>query len=88
MIEEQEKDSTLGAGRSENAETAGQLCYEAFKAIANEHNFPADFPSSEDAVGLLTSLLSRGDVYSVVADTERRVVGQQRPSVGCFIDRC
>ena len=40
-----------------------------------EHNFPPDFPSSEVASGLITSLLSRGDVYSVVAEVDGRVVG-------------
>jgi GNAT superfamily N-acetyltransferase len=66
---------TLRAGRAEDAETCGSICYEAFKAIADQHNFPPDFPSSEVAGGLLTSLLSRGDIYSVVAEADGRVVG-------------
>jgi GNAT superfamily N-acetyltransferase len=65
----------LRAGRSEDAETCGLICYEAFKAIADEHNFPPDFPSSEVSGGLLTSLLSRGDIYRVVAEVDGRVVG-------------
>jgi len=63
MIEEQAPGLTLRAGRPEDAEDCGSICYEAFKAIADEHNFPPDFPSSEVAGGLLTSLLSRGDIY-------------------------
>jgi GNAT superfamily N-acetyltransferase len=62
-------------GRSEDAETCGLICYEAFKAIADEHNFPPDFPSPEVSGGLLTSLLSRGDIYRVVAEVDGRVVG-------------
>jgi GNAT superfamily N-acetyltransferase len=66
---------TLRAGRSEDAETCGSICYEAFKAIADQHNFPPDFPSSEVAGELLTTLLSRGEIYSVVAEADGRVVG-------------
>jgi GNAT superfamily N-acetyltransferase len=66
---------TLRAGRSEDADTCGAICYEAFKALADQHNFPPDFPSPEVTVGLITSLLSRGDGYSVVAEVDGRVVG-------------
>ncbi len=66
---------TLRAGRAEDAERCGSICYEAFKAIADQHNFPPDFPSPKVAGGLITSLLSRDDVYSVVAEADGRVVG-------------
>lgn len=75
MIIEQAKDLTLRAGRAEDAEGCGSICYGAFKAIADEHNFPPDFPSSEVAAGLMASLLSRDDVYSVVVEADGRVVG-------------
>jgi GNAT superfamily N-acetyltransferase len=65
----------LRAGGAEDAETCGLICYEAFDAIAGEHNFPPDFPSSEVAIGLLASLLARDDAYSVVAEVDGRVVG-------------
>jgi GNAT superfamily N-acetyltransferase len=65
----------LRAGRFEDAETCGSICYGAFKAIADQHNFPPDFPSPEIAVGLVASLLSRGDIYSAVAEVDGRVVG-------------
>ena len=68
-------DLMLRAGRSEDAEDCGSICYGAFKAIAEGHNFPPDFPSPEIAGGLLASLLSREDVYSVVAEADGRVVG-------------
>ena len=70
MSETQTAGLTLRAGRSEDAETCGSICYEAFKAIADEHNFPPDFPSPEVSGGLLTSLLSRGDIYKVVAEVD------------------
>jgi GNAT superfamily N-acetyltransferase len=75
VSEKQATGLMVRAGRSEDAETCGLICYEAFKAIADEHNFPPDFPSSEVSGGLLTSLLSRGDIYRVVAEVDGRVVG-------------
>jgi GNAT superfamily N-acetyltransferase len=75
MIEKQATHLTLRAGRPEDTEDCGSICYGAFKMIADEHNFPPDFPSPEVAVGLLTSLLSRDDIYSVVAEAGGRVVG-------------
>jgi GNAT superfamily N-acetyltransferase len=65
----------LRAGRLEDAEVCGRICYEAFKAISEQHNFPSDFPSLEVAFDLFSSLLSRPDVYSVVAESEGRIVG-------------
>lgn len=66
---------TFRPGRVDDAKACGAICYEAFKAIAEPHNFPPDFPSSDIAVGLLTMVLSRTDVYAVVAECERQVVG-------------
>jgi GNAT superfamily N-acetyltransferase len=68
-------DLRLRAGRSEDADACGSICYGAFRAIAEGHNFPPDFPSPEVAGGLLASMLSREDVYSVVAEADGRVVG-------------
>ena len=69
-------DVTLRAGRPEDAEPCGRICYEAFTAISGRHGFPPDFPSPEFAVGVLSMLLARPDVYSVVAaDAAGRVVG-------------
>ena len=62
--------------KPEDAEALGKICYEAFKTISEAHNFPPDFPSSEVATGLISMLLSRPDVYSVVGeDVDGRPVG-------------
>jgi GNAT superfamily N-acetyltransferase len=68
-------DVTLRAGRRDDATTCGAICYEAFKAIAEQHNFPPDFPMPEVAVELLSQLFSRSDIYSVVAEVDGQVVG-------------
>jgi GNAT superfamily N-acetyltransferase len=65
----------LRPGRPEDSTSCGSICYEAFKAISDQHNFPPDFPSPEVAIGLLGSVLAHNDVYSVVAEIDGRVVG-------------
>lgn len=66
---------TLRAGKPDDAERCGFICYEAFKTISEQHNFPPDFPAAEPAVGLLSLLLSRSDVYSVVAEIDGQTAG-------------
>ncbi|MBD0316462.1 MAG: GNAT family N-acetyltransferase [Nitrospiraceae bacterium] len=63
------------SGTVDDAAACGTICYEAFKAISEQHNFPPDFPTSDMAVGLLTMVLSRPDVYSVIAEMDGRVIG-------------
>jgi GNAT superfamily N-acetyltransferase len=68
-------DATLRPGRPEDAHPCGVICYEAFKAIARQHNFPPDFPSPEVTVDLLSMLLAHPGFYAVVAEAEGRIVG-------------
>src|SRR6516165_3982985 len=65
----------LRPGTPADAVACGSICFEAFKAINDEHNFPWDFPSAEVATGLLTMMLSHGGFYSVVAEDAGKVVG-------------
>src|SRR6516164_2851726 len=58
-----------------DAALCGPICFEAFKAIDDEHNFPWDFPSAEAATGLLTMMLSNPGFYSLVAEKEGNVIG-------------
>ncbi len=66
---------TLRPGKPEDGIACGEICFNAFAAISKQHNFPPDFPSAEVATGLLGWLLSRPDVYSVVAAVGGKVVG-------------
>ena len=61
--------------KQEDVEICGRICYEAFKTISERHGFPPDFPSPEVAAGLLSHLLSRDDIYAVVAEADGRVMG-------------
>jgi GNAT superfamily N-acetyltransferase len=65
----------LRTGQPGDAETLGTICYEAFSAIADEHNFPHDFPNAGAGIGLISMLLGRSDVYSVVAEYEGKLAG-------------
>ena len=70
---------TLRHGRPDDAQRGGLICYEAFKNIAEKHGFAPDFPSAEVAAGLVSSLLARSDIYTVVAEIGGSVVGS------CFL---
>ncbi len=58
-----------------DAPAVGQILFTAFKAIAEQHGFPPDFPSAAVATGLLGGLLEHPGFYGVVAELDGRVVG-------------
>jgi predicted N-acetyltransferase YhbS len=66
---------TLRQAQPEDAAVCGRICYEAFKSIAAQHNFPPEFPSLEIAVGLLTMMLATPKIYAAVAEQDGRIVG-------------
>lgn len=67
--------TTFRAGRPDDAAACARICYDAFDTIAAKHGFSGDFPSPEAAQGLLDWVLSRADVYSVIAESKGRIVG-------------
>lgn len=66
---------TLRPGKAEDAARCGAICYEAFKKIAEQHNFPPDLPSAEAGMGLLSQLLGHPGFYGVVAELDGQIVG-------------
>ena len=70
----------LRRGTPADAAACGPICFEAFKSIASDHNFPPDFPSAEIATGLMKMLLAHPGVYGVVAERDGKVAGS------CFLD--
>lgn len=78
---------TLRPGRPADAAECGRICFEAFRSIASQHDFPADFPSADAARELFDFALAQPDTYSVVAEMEGRIVGsnmswEQTPIAG------
>jgi predicted N-acetyltransferase YhbS len=66
---------TLRPGTLEDAKQCGEICYRAFRTIAEEHNFPPDFLSPEISITLLSEFLAHPHIYGVVAELDGRVVG-------------
>lgn len=58
-----------------DAEACGKICFEAFKRIAAEHNFPPDFQSSDLTTGVLAMMFSHPSYFCVVAEQEGRILG-------------
>lgn len=69
------KNLVLRNGRQSDAKACGEICWTAFNTISQEHNFPPDFPSPDVAAELMSSLLSRPDVFSVLAEIDGRLIG-------------
>ncbi len=65
----------LRPGTRKDAAECGLILFEAFKSVANQHNFPWDYPSVEIAIGVVTMMLSNPGFYSVIAEMDGRVVG-------------
>jgi predicted N-acetyltransferase YhbS len=65
----------LRRGQREDASACGVIAYEAFKAIADAHNYPPDFPSPQVATEILSMLLAHPAFYSVVAEQDGRIIG-------------
>ena len=66
---------TLRVPKRADATTAGMICHDAFKTIAEKHAFPPDFPSAEAAISLMEHVISAPDVFGVIAELDGRVVG-------------
>jgi predicted N-acetyltransferase YhbS len=66
---------TLRRAQPADIETLAAICYGAFKAIAEEHNFPPDLPSVEAAVGALTGMIADPRIFDLVAEVDGRIVG-------------
>jgi len=66
---------TMRAGLPADANACGAICYQAFKAIAEEHHFAPDFPDTETAVGLMNFALANPGAWSIVAESDGKIVG-------------
>ncbi|MBO0739594.1 MAG: GNAT family N-acetyltransferase [Alphaproteobacteria bacterium] len=65
----------LRAGSPRDAAACGTICFEAFRAISSEHNFPWDLPSAETGIRFLGELLSNPGFYSLVAQVDGKIAG-------------
>lgn len=65
----------LRAGTATDAEACGLICFETFRALAERHGFPPDFPSPRHASELLGGLIAHPRFWCIVAELDGRVVG-------------
>ena len=70
-----QSDITFRFAAADDAERCGAICYEAFKAIAEQHNFPPDFPSPEIAAGLYGAMIANPGFGGTIAEAGGRIVG-------------
>jgi predicted N-acetyltransferase YhbS len=61
--------------RPGDAADCGRVIYEAFKALSDRHGFASDFSSAATATEFANTLISHPSIFSVVAETDGRVVG-------------
>jgi len=66
---------TIRRATPADAETCGEICYDAFCKIAQRHNFPPDIPSAQHAAGFLSRLFTHPGVFCVVAEQDGQIVG-------------
>jgi GNAT superfamily N-acetyltransferase len=66
---------TLREPQTADAPALGEICYQAFKAVAEAHNYPPDMPSAEAATGLITGLIANEGIYGVAAESGGRLIG-------------
>jgi GNAT superfamily N-acetyltransferase len=58
-----------------DAAECGRIICEAFGTIADQHNFPRDFPSVEIATRVAAMLIAHPGFYGVVAEWDGRILG-------------
>lgn len=65
----------LRKGEAADANAVGDICYRAFKAIAESHHFAPDFPNADVVSSMLAGLISHEGFFSRVAEIDGRIVG-------------
>ncbi len=75
MSQKTRTDIMVRTASPEDSLVAGQICFDAFSAISEAHNFPCDFPTPQAAIGALSMMFSSPGFYCVVAEHDGRIVG-------------
>jgi predicted N-acetyltransferase YhbS len=65
----------LRAATNADAATLGTICFEAFAAMSDKHNFPRDFDSVGVSNGMMQFLTTTPGIYGVVAEANDQIVG-------------
>jgi predicted N-acetyltransferase YhbS len=77
---------TIRGAVAADAAECGRIVYAAFAAIANQHNFPPDFPTVAVATDVASMLIAHPGFHGLVAEEDGRIVGSnfmdQRSPIG------
>ncbi|MFZ0679927.1 GNAT family N-acetyltransferase [Candidatus Binatus sp.] len=68
-------DTKIRHASCEDIEVCGEICYRAFCELADQHNFPHEFPNLEAAQGVVRSMVSNPGIYGIVAEMNGRIAG-------------
>ena len=68
-------DTKIRHASREDIEVCGEICYRAFCELADQHNFPHEFPNLEAAHGVVRSMISNPGIYGIVAEMNGRTAG-------------
>jgi predicted N-acetyltransferase YhbS len=68
-------DILIRRGRPQDQHECGRICYAAFTAIANAHNFRPDLPDVAVANAIAGMMLAHPDFFDVVAEQGGKIVG-------------
>lgn len=66
---------TLRAATLNDNTSCGSICFNAFNEIANQHNFPSEFPEVDNTLEGISSLIANEGFYGVVAEQNERIIG-------------
>jgi GNAT superfamily N-acetyltransferase len=59
----------------EDIPVCAEICYRAFCTLADEHNFPHEFPSLDATIGMLTAMISNPGFYAIAVEVDGRIAG-------------
>ena len=66
---------TLRAPEPSDVKELARICFDAFGAIHDHHNFPRDFPVVEAAEQIIGSWIAHPSVWGVLAERDGRILG-------------
>lgn len=72
---------TLREARINDAKECGAICYEAFRLVSQQYNFPPNFSSANGSVETLSKIISCLGFWGVVAVVNGQIIGSN------FIDQ-
>lgn len=66
---------TIRRATAADAEACGNICYEAFRSLAAQHNFPPDLPDAGVGILILSMMFSHPGFFCVVAEQNGQIIG-------------